>query len=179
MKNIISANMPKLIASVFLVAILMPLHTWASEEDLLGIAVDSPVSGWSTLPDSTTYGHGGGLADIYNGGYQAFTDAGVEDALRRIYVNGEEYVEVTVHGMKSPSFARKFLSDRYRMETEKEAPNTPGWNSFTASGPGGATAYVVQGKYCIVVVAYSGGEKGKEQAALFVKSLGERAGKHP
>ena len=30
-----------------------------------------------------------------------------------------------------------------------------------------------------VVVAYSGGEKGKEQAALFVKSLGERAGKHP
>lgn len=143
----------------------------ASRDDLLAIAVDSPVDGWTAVPDSTTYAQGDGLAEIYDGGYEVYTDAGVADALRRLYIRGEEYIEVTVHGMKSSRSAREFLADRYKMETGKKAPTGSDWNRFTASGMGGATVYAVQGPYFITVVAYSEGDKGKEQTALFVKSL--------
>jgi hypothetical protein len=149
----------------------------ASRDDLLAIAADSPVEGWTAVPDSTTYAQGDGLAEIYDGGYEVYTGAGVVDALRRLYIRGEEYIEVTVHAMKSSRSAREFLADRYRMETGKNAPTGSDWNRFTAIGMGGATAYAVEDRYLITVVAYSEGDKGKEQTALFVKSLVENARK--
>ena len=129
------------------VAVLLPLSAQASKNDLLVIAVDAPVAGWNLLKDSTIYGSGSGLADIYDGGYEVYTNAGVVEALRRMYVKGEEYIEVTVHSMKSPDAAGAFLAERYQMETEDKAPDKPGWNRFTASGIGGTTAYAVEALY--------------------------------
>lgn len=102
----------------------------ASKDELLRIAADRPVPGWSVMADSTTYVQGDGLTQIYNGGYEVYTKAGVADAVRRIYMQGEDYVEVTVHGMKSSQSAKDFLADRHRMEMGRSAPATAGWNSF-------------------------------------------------
>ncbi|MEJ2108347.1 MAG: hypothetical protein P8Z37_00240 [Acidobacteriota bacterium] len=149
----------------------------ASEQTLLGIAVDNPVDGWNVMPDSTVYGHGDGLTDIYNGGYQTYTRAGVMDALRRIYVHGDDYIEVTVHGMESASSARKFLADRYRMETGETAPDDTDWDHFTVSPSGAVTAYAARGRWFIMVVSYLEGNQGKELTAVFMEALNERAAK--
>jgi hypothetical protein len=149
----------------------------ASKDDLLKIAADRPVPGWSVMADSTTYVQGDGLTEIYNGGYEVYTNAGVVDAVRRLYVQGEDYVEVTVHGMKSPRSAKDFLADRYKMEMGKSAPATAGWNTFSVSRTGGATVYALEGRYFMTIVAYSEGTKGKAQAAPFLKALGENAKK--
>jgi hypothetical protein len=159
--------------------LLTPLPARASREVLQEIAVENPVDGWNVLPDSSTYGSSDGLADIYDGGYELYTDAGVLDALRRIYVKDEEYVEITVHGMRSSQAARDFLADRFAMETGKEAPTGSGWDRFTASGAGSTTAYCIRGLYFITVVAYHDGEKGKAQTEPFIKSQGEKAANIP
>lgn len=149
----------------------------ASRDDLLKIAADKPVVGWSVMADSTTYVQGDGLTEIYNGGYEVYTNAGVMDAMRRLYMQGEEYVEVTVHGMKSSQSATNFLVDRHKMETGKSAPSTTGWKTFTVSRTGGTTIYAAEGRYFMTVVAYSEGAKGKAQTAPFLKALGENARK--
>ena len=164
-------------AVVVLVLVLAPVPGWASKADLMAIAADGAVSGWSAVPESTTYAAGDGIAEIYDGGYEVYTNAGVVDALRRMYAHGEEFVEVTVHGMKSSRSARAFLADRYRMETGKDAPAGPDWDRFTASGAGGTTAYAMRDRYLIIVVAYSEGDKGKAETVPFVKSLDENAKK--
>ncbi len=146
-----------------------------SRDDLLKIAPDKPVVGWSAMADSTTYVQGDGLTEIYNGGYEVYTNAGVVDAVRRLYVQGEDYVEVTVHGMKSSRSATDFLANRHRMETGKSAPSTAGWKTFTVSRTGGTTVYAAEGRYFMTVVAYSEGAKGKAQTAPFLKALGENA----
>jgi len=165
-----------LIVTVSAVLILCPLRAGAaSRDDLMRIAPDSAVSGWSVMPDSTTYVQGDGLTEIYNGGYEVYTKAGVTTALRRLYMQGDEYVEVTVHGMKSPRAARDFLADRYRMETGKNAPAEAGWKRFTAYRAGGTTAYAAAGPFFITVVSYSEGDKGKLQTAKFLLALDEKA----
>jgi hypothetical protein len=154
---------------------LIPLRAHASEATLAKIAVDNPVSGWSVLQDSTVYGQGDGLTNIYDGGYQAYTGAGVLEALRRIYVKGDTYIEATVHGMQSARSAKTFLADRYRTETGKDAPRTADWDSFTVSIAGTTTVYAVQGSYFVTVLAYSEGENAEEFTTAIMKSLLENA----
>jgi len=178
MKTMKAKGLAPLIATVALMLILCP--PWipaASRDDLMRIAPDSAVSGWSVMPDSTTYVQGDGLTEIYNGGYEVYTKAGVVTALRRLYMQGDEYVEVTVHGMKSPRFARDFLADRYRMETGKNAPAEADWNRFTAARTGGTTAYTAAGPFFITIVSYSDGDKGKTQTGKFLLALDEKAKK--
>lgn len=167
------------VAGVWLVALLAlgVFRAEASEKVLLNIAVDNPVSGWSVLQDSTVYGHGEGLTDIYDGGYQAYTNAGVLEALRRIYVKGDTYIEATVHGMRSVGSAKAFLAGRYKMETGKEAPRSANWDSFTVSESGATTAYAAQGLYVMTVMAYSEGKNANELTAAVMKFLIENAAK--
>jgi hypothetical protein len=149
----------------------------ASKDELLRIAADRPVPGWSVMADSTTYVQGDGLTQIYNGGYEVYTKAGVADAVRRIYMQGEDYVEVTVHGMKSSQSAKDFLADRHRMEMGRSGPATAGWNSFSVSRTGATTVYAAEGRFFMTIVAYSEGAEGKAQTAPFLKALGGNAKK--
>jgi len=177
MKTFGKKNRTVLFTTVMAMLLLTGTGTRASEESLLEIANDIPVNGWSALQDSTTYGDGEGIADIYDGGYEIYTNAGVIDALRRLYVNGDEYIEVTVHRMQSPQSALAFLEDRYRMEKGEDAPKTEDWRRFTVSGAGSTSAYAVNGLYFMTVMAYHEGEKGKAQTDAFLKSLNENADK--
>jgi hypothetical protein len=178
MKTMKAKGLALIIATAATVLILCPLWVQAaSRDDLMRIAPDGAVSGWSVMPDSTTYVQGDGLTEIYNGGYEVYTKAGVVTALRRLYMQGDAYLEVTVHGMKSPRSARDFLADRYRMETGKSAPAEAGWNRFTAARTGGTTAYAAEGPFFITIVSYSDGDKGKMQTEKFLLALDEKAKK--
>jgi hypothetical protein len=143
----------------------------ASKQDLMSIAVDPLVNGWNVSKESSTYVGADKLPDIYDGGYEVYTKAGVLEAVRKLYMRGNDSVEVTVHTMKSVEAAKAFLAARYKMEKSKDAPKTPGWNRFTVSGSGSTTGYAVQGLYFIVVVSNYEGVKGEQQASEFLKPL--------
>jgi len=57
----------------------------AAQSDLQRIAPDQLLKGWTLVKDTTLYGKGDGITSIYNGGYQLYTKAGVQEALRRMY----------------------------------------------------------------------------------------------
>ncbi|HSW37983.1 MAG TPA: hypothetical protein VLL97_00650 [Acidobacteriota bacterium] len=179
MKKQKNSMLPSLLFAAFALAAGMHTGLYASKNTLMQIASDRLVDGWKVVPESTTYGLGDGLWDIYNGGYEVYTEAGVVEALRRLYTRDNDYVEVTVHTMNSPRSARAFLEDRHKMETGKEAPRIPEWNSFLASGAGSTTLYAITGSWFITVVAHHEGEKGKQQTTLFLKPMIEKASKLP
>jgi hypothetical protein len=149
----------------------------ASKDDLLKIAVDKLVNGWSAAQDSASYAGPDRLQDIYDGGYEVYVKAGVTEALRKMYARGNDFVEVTVHTMKSVQAARSFLAARHKMETGKDAPIMPVWNRFVTSGAGSTTVYLMKGRYFITVIAYYDGDKGKQQTAEIAKSLEDNAAK--
>jgi hypothetical protein len=160
-----------MMTAAFAAVALLSSIALASKQDLMSIAVDSLVSGWSVSKESTIYVGADKLPDIYDGGYEVYTKAGVLEAVRKLYMRGNESVEVTVHTMKSVEAAKAFLAARHKMELSKDAPKTAGWNRFTVSGSGSTTGYAVQGRIFIVVVSNYEGEKGKQQAAEFLKPL--------
>lgn len=159
-----------LIAAVLLAAAGACL---AAREDLLKIAPDR-INAWRAVPDATVYARGDGIVDIYNGGYEVYTRAGVTEALRRMYAQGDRFVEVTAHTMTSNRAAKAFLADRYRMEM-KSAPPRGEFKRFAASGSGTTTAYAIEGRYFLTVVVYEDSAAARNQALGFVKVLEQNA----
>lgn len=155
-------------------ALLAASSCWATREDLQKIAPEK-INSWSAVKDATVYGRGDGITDIYNGGYEVYTKAGVTEALRRIYQQKGKYVEVTAHQMKSASAARAFLADRYRMETGKSAPKAQSFLRFSSSGSGSSTAYAVQGRWFFTAVVFEETAQGRAQAEGFVKVLEQKS----
>jgi len=145
----------------------------AGRQDLLKVAPDR-INAWRAVADATVYGRGDGIVDIYNGGCEVYTRAGVTEALRRMYAQGDRYVEVTAHTMTSSRAARSFLADRYRLEM-KAAPPRGAFKRFAASGSGSTTAYAVEGRYFLTVVVYGESEAARSQALGFVKVLEQNA----
>ncbi|BCW98034.1 MAG: hypothetical protein KatS3mg024_0861 [Armatimonadota bacterium] len=145
----------------------------AAREDLLKIAPDR-INSWRAVPDATVYARGDGIVDIYNGGYELYTRAGVTEALRRMYAQGERFVEVTAHTMTSSRAARAFLMDRYRVEINTASPRGE-LKRFAASGSGTTTAYAIEGRYFLTVVVYEDSAAARNQALGFVKVLEQNA----
>lgn len=142
----------------------------AAQADLSKIA-PAKINAWSVVPDTTMYARGDGLTDIYNGGYQKYTKAGVLEALRRIYQQKDQYIEVTAHQMKSADSARKFLAAFYREEMGTNAPTGREFTRFVASGSGSSTAYAVQDKWFVTVVVFAENKAAQDQALGFAKVL--------
>ncbi len=145
----------------------------AAREDLVRIAPDR-INAWRVVPDTTVYARGDGIVDIYNGGYEVYTRAGVTEALRRMYAQGDRFVEVTVHAMTSPRAAAAFLADRHRLEL-KSPPPRGAFKRFAASGSGSTTACAVEGRWFLTVVVFEESKAARDQALGFVKVLEQRA----
>ncbi len=145
----------------------------AAQSDLQRIAPDQLVKGWTLVKDTTLYGKGDGITSIYNGGYQLYTKAGVQEALRRMYEEKDRYVEVTVHRMSSAAAASKFLGNRYRAETGKTPP-ARGFRRFTVSESGSTMAYSASGKWFLTVMTYGTTAEDKKAVAAFVTALEKR-----
>jgi len=124
------------------------------------------VKGFGVMPNSLQYGKGDDISKIYDGGYELYTKAGVIDAARQMYQRGNDYVEVTVHAMKSPKAAMDFL--RYWQKENKVKSLTKGRlsTSFAIAKPN-AAVYFVTGAYFTTAIAFYPADKAKKDLAGF------------
>lgn len=153
---------------------LLACAAFASRSSLERLLPDNLLAGWNPVKQSTVYGSGEGLTAIYDGGYQTYTKAGVQEALRRIYSSKGLYAEITLHRMKSADAARKFLNDRYRMEHNKPAPRDPKFRRFVVSGQGSTSLYAVKGVWYYTVMAYDTSKRGRQAADALGDTLDKR-----
>lgn len=131
------------------------------------------VRGFSIMPKSLQYGKGDDISEIYDGGYELYTEAGVTEAARQMYQRGGDYVEVTVHTMKSPKAAADFLA--YWQKEFKVKATTKGKtsSSFAITKPN-AAVYFVTGTYFTTVIAFYAPEKAKKDLAAFQSVVEKR-----
>lgn len=125
------------------------------------------VKGWAVVENSLQYGKGKDLTNIYNGGYELYTDNGVVDAARQMYQRDGDYVEVTIHTMKSPKAADSFLKYWQKENKVKALSKTKLSSYFLVRQPNTA-AYFRTGKYFTTVNAFHSGDKAKKDVMAFL-----------
>jgi hypothetical protein len=128
------------------------------------------IKGWEILPDSLQYGKGKDLTKIYNGGYEVYTDNGVVDAARQMYQRDNDYIEVTIHTMKSTKAATDFLKYWQKQNKVKDLSRTKASSFFTITKPNTA-AHFVTGKYFTTVSAFHAADKAKKDVAAFMDTI--------
>lgn len=127
------------------------------------------VSGFGILPDSLVYGKGDDIAKIYDGGYELYTKNGVIDAARQMYARNNDYVEVTVHTMKSDKAALDFLKYWQKENKVPKLTVTKTSSSFMVTKPN-VMAYSVTGKFLTTVSAFYT-DKAPADTKAFVGSV--------
>lgn len=134
------------------------------------------VKGWSILPSSLQYGKGDDISKIYNGGYELYTKNGVIDAARQMYQRGNDYVEVTIHTMKSPKAATDFVRYWQKENKQPKLEKTKRSTGFVATKPS-VTAYYATGKYLTTVSAFHDAGKATKDVKAFVGVIESKAAK--
>jgi len=130
------------------------------------------VKGFTILPDSLAYGKGNDISKIYDGGYELYTNNGVLDAARQMYQRSGDYVEVTLHTMKSPKAALDFLKYWQKENKVKSLTKSGASTGFLVTKPS-VTAYFVKGKYLATVSAFHAQEKAAKDAGAFRTVIGK------
>lgn len=128
------------------------------------------VKGWSVLPGSLQYGKGDDLTKIYNGGYEVYTDNGVIDAARQMYQRGSDYIEVTIHTMKSDKAAADFLKYwQKQFKATVVSKNIRSANFFMTKP--NVSRYFVSGKYFVTISAFHSGVKAANDSSAFMVAI--------
>lgn len=128
------------------------------------------VKGFAPMKGSLQYAKGDDLTNIYNGGYELYTKNGVLDAARQMYSRGNDYVEVTVHTMKSDKAAADFVKYWQKENKVKSLEKTKSSSLFVITKPS-VTSYSATGKYFVTVSALYTGDKAKTDAREFFKAI--------
>lgn len=128
------------------------------------------VTGFTPVADSLMYGKGDDLTKIYDGGYELYTKNGVVDAARQIYQHGKDFVEVTVHTMKSDKAALSFLQYWQKQNDIKKLTKTKTSSSFLVTKPN-VMEYSVTGKYFTTVTAYYTDAKAQRDIKAFTSAV--------
>ncbi|OFX13856.1 MAG: hypothetical protein A2Z18_08500 [Armatimonadetes bacterium RBG_16_58_9] len=131
------------------------------------------VKGFGILEGSLQYGKGDDISKIYNGGYEIYTNNGVIDAARQMYMREKDYVEVTVHSMKSEKAALDFLKYWQKQYKVKSLAKTKTRSGFVVTKPSVMSHFVV-GKYFTTVNAFYGEEKAAKDVAAFTTAVEKR-----
>lgn len=163
----------KYLGTIIAFTILFAGVASANQQELSRLCPEGLVSGWTVVKDSTTYGSGDGIVDIYNGGYEVYTNAGVTSALRRLFQRGDVYVEVIAHRMRSAKHASDFLAVQYKRELKRDMPVRT--NRFLASGQGITVGYSAVGTYYFTVTTYATGNTARQNVNTFLTELGKKA----
>ena len=154
----------------FLVIALLALISAASGAQTPAVQKLLPaanaVKGFAIMPGSLAYGKANDLSRIYDGGYELYTKNGVIDAARQMYQRGGDYVEVTIHTMKSEKAALEFLKHWQKENKAKSLTKSGASTGFLVTKPS-VTAYFVQGKYFATVSAFHAPEKAAKDANAF------------
>ncbi|MDH7601675.1 MAG: hypothetical protein QHI38_05955 [Armatimonadota bacterium] len=124
------------------------------------------VKGFKLVPGSLIYAKGDDLSKIYDGGYELYTKNGVIDAARQMYQREKDYVEVTMHTMKSDKAAADFLSYWLKENKVKSASKSSGTTFFVVTKPN-VTLYFVKRRYFGTVAAFYAEERAKKDVASF------------
>ncbi|HEY3359359.1 MAG TPA: hypothetical protein VGQ83_39280 [Polyangia bacterium] len=132
------------------------------------------------LPDLTVvdgshqHGAGEGLTQIYDGGYERYTRAGVKQASQRYYKLGGRTVEIVIHEMKSAPGALKFFESFCKDTQAAAEPLKLGRKAgkvCAAGAEGSAFGYLVTGSW---FVASSVDKADPKAARALLTVTGER-----
>ncbi len=130
------------------------------------------VKGFSIMANSLVYGKGSDISKIYNGGYELYTKNGVIDAARQMYQRKDDYVEVTVHEMKSAKAALDFLKYWQKENKVKALTKSAGITGFIVTKPNTQT-YFIKGKYFVTVSAFYAADKARADLVSFKTVIGK------
>lgn len=134
------------------------------------------VANWDICPDTYIYASGDGLTNIYDGGYQLYTNNGVLDAAQQMYIRGNDSALVTVHTMTSKVSALKFYwywqKQSSKQKTYRIANVAEG--GFTYTDAGAANGYLRNDKYFVTVSAFMSGEKGRAVVTDFMRKISKK-----
>lgn len=128
------------------------------------------VSGFSIVPKTLVYGKGHDISKIYNGGYELYTRNGVLDAARQMYQRKSDYIEVTVHTMKSEKAALDFLKYWQKEHKAEKLTTTKTSAGFTITKPAIMT-YRTTEKYFVTVAAFYSSDTGAADTAAFASRV--------
>ncbi len=128
------------------------------------------VKGFKTVPGSLVYAKGDELSKIYDGGYELYTKNGVIDAARQMYERDKDYVEVTVHTMKSEKAAADFLKYWQKENNVKSASKSSGTTFFVVTKPN-VTLYFVKRQYFGTVSAFYAQDRAKKDVTMFSDAI--------
>lgn len=134
---------------------------------------NNTVKGFTILKDSLVYGKGNDLTKIYDGGYELYTKNGVIDAARQMYQRKNDYVEVTIHTMKSDKAALDFLKYWQKEHKVKSLTKSKASASFMITKPN-VMMYGVTGKYFTTVTTYSSTDSAKGDVKSFFSVIEKR-----
>lgn len=164
----------RILLVILSLAVACPLLAAKSQPALVKLlpnSKDAGLTAWKMVSGALQYAKGEKLTEIYNGGYGEYIEEGVIDAARNLYQHGQDYVEVTVHMMKSTKAAANFF-----------AKQTKGYNpkSKTTTNDGvlaidGEKGCAFTGKYYITATAMYDGEKAGKDAKLFLTTVLNKA----
>lgn len=138
------------------------------------LPVKDSVKGFSVVSGSLVYGKGDDISKIYNGGYKLYTDNGVIDAARQMYQRKNDYVEVTVHTMKSEKAALDFLKYWQKEHKVSKLTTTRTSTSFTVTRPT-VMVYWVTGRYFTTVAAFYSSDTAVKEAGAFASFVEKQA----
>ncbi len=131
------------------------------------LPIKDEIKGWSVLPNSLQYGRGDDISKIYDGGYELYTKNGVIDAARQMYKHGDDYLEVTIHTMKSERAATAFLEYwKKELKGTAKSKSIKGPN-FLITKPN-VSRYFVTGRYFTTVVAFHSANKALGDTERFM-----------
>lgn len=154
-----------------LVAIMLAL--WLAVSCAAAPAVQkllpAKVNGFVPMADSVTYGKGVDVSKIYDGGYETYTKRGVIDAARQMYQRDKDYLELTVHTMKSAKAATDFVK-YWAKERGGKTRTTKQYTGFTVPKPN-LMGYYAIGKYFVTVSAFYSNSKAPQDVEAFVTAV--------
>lgn len=156
-----------LITALLLIAAVTACVAMPALQKLLPTKGD--VAKFDAMADSLTYGKGDDVSKVYNGGYEVYTNRGVVDVARQMYQRDKDYIEVTVHTMKTSKAALDFVK-YWSKERGGKVRTTKRYSGFTVTKPN-AMGYYAFGKYFLTVSAYYPATRSAKDLEAFALAI--------
>jgi len=137
------------------------------------LPVKGDVKGFAPMANSLTYGKGDDVSKVYDGGYELYTSHGVVDVARQMYQRDKNYIEVTVHTMKSAKAALDFVK-YWAKERGGKLRTTKRYLGFTVTKPN-MMGYYAMGKYFVTVSAYYPTAKSAKDVEAFAQAIWKKS----
>ena len=123
--------------------------SFASQDPLIKFHPESGYKGWALVKDSHLYGKGEGLTEVYDGGYKEYTDAGVLEASKQTYKNGNVFADLAVHRMKDAAAAKAFYGQQIRSAGKHAKAVSKPFTAFTWTTGGCVYGHLIVENYYI------------------------------